>query len=209
MIKTHKDLAAPAFDIVLASSSAARKSMLERAGVSFRVMPADIDERSIADLLISEDKRAEHITEQLAIAKAQYISERQVDALVIGSDQTLEFEGEILSKSETIEDAKRALYALSGKTHRLHSSVCVMRGRDILFMHTDSADLTMHRLDQDFIDAYALRDPDALTACVGGYKIEGAGAWLFDEIKGDHYTIMGMPLLPLLAFLRIHCKIMP
>jgi len=194
--------------IILASGSAARKSMLRDAGLEFDVIPADIDEYSLIKSLENNSDVAE-ITERLAQEKTQHIAASYPDALVIGSDQTLELEGCILSKSATIEESKEFLCKLAGKTHRLYSSVSVVKGDNTLFTHTDHADLTMHNFDEAFLDVYAAKDPDALTSCVGGYKIEGAGAWLFESIKGDNFTIMGMPLLPLLAFLRTECKILP
>jgi septum formation protein len=195
--------------IILASGSAARKSMLLNAGLKFDVLPADIDEYTEIETLTSEKNKTAYITQWLANEKARHIACKYPDALVIGSDQTLEFEGKILSKSSTIEDGKETLRRLAGKTHRLFSSVSVAQGDNTVFVNTDYADLTMHDFDDDFLEAYAARDPDALTSCVGGYKIEGAGAWLSKNIKGDNFTIMGMPLLPLLAFLRTNCKILP
>lgn len=192
--------------IILASGSFARKSMLQSAGLDFKVIPADIDESA----LMKPGADTSQITERLAVAKAQYVAADYPEALVIGSDQTLEFEGRVLSKSPTVENGKEVLRMLGGKTHRLYSSVCVVAGGDdVLFKHTDYADLTMHDFDEEFLETYAARDADALVSCVGGYKIEGAGAWLFSDVKGDYYTIMGMPLLPLLAFLRVGCKILP
>ena len=195
--------------IILASGSAARKSMLRNAGISFEIVPANIDERVLMDSLEQENHSIAYITEQLAVAKAEHIAAQNPGSIVIGSDQTLEFEGRILSKSATIDEGKAVLRELAGKTHRLYSSVCVVREGTEIFRHTDYADLTMHDFDDAFLEAYAAKDPDALTSCVGGYKIEGAGAWLFERIDGDYYTIMGMPLLPLLAFLRTECKILP
>ena len=161
------------------------------------------------DSLDPQKHRIAHITEQLALAKAQHIASEYPKALVIGSDQTLEFEGHILSKSSTVEEGKETLRMLAGKTHRLYSSVSVIQGDNTVFVNTDYADLTMHNFDEEFLSAYAAKDPDALILCVGGYKIEGTGAWLFERIKGNHYTIMGMPLLPLLIFLRTNFKILP
>lgn len=196
-------------EIILASGSAARKAMLQNAGVDFKVIPADIDELALIEKIKQEYSDIPSITEQLAMKKAEQISAQYPDAMVIGADQTLELEGQILSKSPTIEDSKNTLRKLAGKTHRLHSSVSVFQNKNLDFVNSDYADLTMHAFDEEFIEAYAARDPDALTSCVGGYKIEGAGAWLFKNIKGDNFTIMGMPLLPLLAFLRSECKILP
>ncbi|MCK5374411.1 MAG: Maf-like protein [Alphaproteobacteria bacterium] len=187
----------------------ARKTMLENAGLSFRVVPADIDERNFVESLEPKQRGIEYITKQLAQAKAQHVAALYPDALVIGSDQTLEFDRDILSKSLTLEEGKKVLRGLAGKTHRLYSCVCAVQGKNTVFMHIDHADLTMHNFDEDFLEAYAAKDTDALTSCVGGYKIEGAGAWLFECINGDYYTIMGMPLLPLLTFLRTKYKVLP
>ena len=195
--------------IILASGSPARKVMLQASGLSFEVVPADIDERSLMKSLEQKKRETVYITQQIAEAKAQHIAAQNPDALVIGSDQTLEFEGQILSKSPTINEGKKALRALAGKTHRLYSSVCVVQGKKVVFAHTDCADMTMHDFDGEFLDVYAAKNADALVSCVGGYKIEEAGAWLFERIDGDYYTITGMPLLPLLMFLRTECKILP
>ena len=195
--------------IILASGSKARNDMLQAVGMDFTSVAADIDEQEIIDRLVSEARDIPLITEQLAQAKAQNVSAKNPGALVIGSDQTLEFNGEIMSKAKTPEEGKEKLKSLRGMTHRLYSSVCVVDSGNTVFFHTESARLTMHNFDDDYLDAYIKKDSDALTSCVGGYKIEGAGAWLFDRVGGDHHTIMGMPLLPLLAFLRKTYKILP
>ncbi len=195
--------------LILASGSAARRSMLLNVGLEFTVVSANIDERTLMKTLTEEKRSVAYITEQLAKAKALSVSSKNSGALVIGSDQTLEFEGQILLKSPTIADGKDTLCKLSGKTHRLYSSVSVAQDNNILFTHNDYADLTMHDFDEEFLNTYAIKDPDALTSCVGGYKIEGAGAWLFKHVKGDYFTIMGMPLLPLLEFFRAQCRILP
>lgn len=193
-------------EIILASGSAARKMMLDNAGVSYMAIPADIDEQAIIDA--GEGTIAE-ITQTLAQNKALHIAQENPDAIVIGSDQTLEFEGQILSKAKNVQDARGKLRSLRGNTHYLHSAVSVVRGDHTLFTHIESAELTMHDFDDAFLDTYMQRDPDALLSCVGGYKIEGAGAWLFSSIKGDNFTIMGMPLLPLLCFLREEFGVTP
>ncbi len=194
--------------LILASGSAARSSMLLNAGVSFDKIPADIDEHAILQRLIA-DKDIAFITEELAREKALHISRQNPEALVIGSDQTLSFEGEILSKAKDADDARAKLIRLRGQTHTLVSSVCMTKGDDVLFAHTAQASLTMHNFSDVFLDAYMKRDPDALTSCVGAYKIEGAGAWLFSSIEGDVFTIMGMPLLPLLDFLHKEYGVTP
>ncbi|MGH1404197.1 MAG: Maf family protein [Alphaproteobacteria bacterium] len=194
--------------VILASASAARKEMLSAAGLVFEAEPAKVDEAAI----IKKCERTHDIkrlTSKLAQAKALSVSQKHPDALVIGSDQTLEFEGKLLTKAKDLADAEEKLKSLRGKTHILRSAVCVAHSETILFSISDSAHLTMHNFDDDFLVDYMQRDPDALTSCVGGYKIEGAGAWLFSDIKGDNFTIMGMPLLPLLGFLRSEYGIKP
>ena len=183
-------------EIILASKSAARRSMLTNVGMDYRSIQADIDESGVIESNI------EVLTEKLAIMKALHISNKYPDALVIGSDQTLEFDAELFCKAKDRGEARQKLKQLRGNTHILRSSICIARGDEIIFTHTSKASLTMHDFDDEFLENYMDSDPDALTSCVGGYKIEGAGAWLFSEITGDVFTIMGMPLLPLLAFLR-------
>ncbi len=193
--------------LILASGSSARAQMLSNVGLTFETIPADIDEGAVINNYAHEDIPT--ITERLASAKAVYVSSIRKDTLVIGSDQTLEFEGELISKSTTDDDAFDKLTAMSGKAHKLHSGVSVALNNSVIFSSIDHAKLTMHDLDEDAIRTYMRADPDALQSCVGGYKIEGAGAWLFDKIQGDNFTIMGMPLLPLLTFLRTHYKFLP
>ena len=186
-------------DIILASKSAARKAMLTDVGLTYKSIAADIDETAI---IKSSNLDIKAITEKLAVMKALHISDKYPDALIIGSDQTLEFNGELICKSKNAFEAEQKLKQMRGKTHTLRSSVCVVLGGESVFTHTSDAKLTMHDFDDEFLTNYIDSDPDALTSCVGGYKIEGAGAWLFSEITGDAFTIMGMPLLPLLAFMR-------
>ncbi len=187
-------------NIILASGSAGRKSMLTAVGIEYTAIPANIDERALikthnAQPIIS-------VTEELAQAKAQHIAQSYPDHIVIGSDQTLEFEGRILNKSDSITEATEKLKQLRGKTHELHSAICVVHNKKSVFIHTQSAELKMRDFNDDFLKAYIAADEDALLSCVGGYKIEGQGAHLFSSITGDNFTIMGMPLLPLLGFLQ-------
>ncbi len=185
--------------IILASKSAARISMLENVGLKFRSIPAGIDEEAI---IKNSDLDIKSITEKLAAMKAIYISKKNPDKMIIGSDQTLEFKGKLISKSKTLEEAKDKLKQLRGRAHNLHSAVCVVLNGNIIFSDIDTATLNMHNFDDSFLNEYMDKNHDALINCVGGYKIEGTGAWLFSSVKGDFFTIMGMPLLPLLGFLR-------
>lgn len=185
-------------DLILASGSAARKAMLASVGITFTAKPADLNETEILNALLDENESPSVIALELAAAKALHIAAQNPEALVIGSDQILECEGKLLSKATNLDDARDKLKSLRGKTHRLISAVCIARGEHILWSLVDTASLHMRDFDDDFLEAYIKSDPDALLNCVGGYKIEGAGAWLFTHVQGDHYTIMGMPLLPLL-----------
>ena len=187
-------------NIILASGSQARQDMLKEFNLRFEVIPADIDEDAIIQELQFQD--IDKITEALAKEKAAQISIQHPDALVIGSDQTLEFNGQLLSKAKTVEEAEEKLKMLRGKSHILRSAVCVVQNNEVLYLHSDRADLTMDDFDDETLKDYMQKDPDALTSCVGAYKIEGEGANLFAATSGDKYTIMGMPLIPLLNFLR-------
>ncbi|MCF8495125.1 MAG: Maf family protein [Alphaproteobacteria bacterium] len=185
--------------LILASRSPARRTMLENAGLTFSVSPASLDEAAF--MRDHPEKDPEKITGALAAAKSLHVSAENLGSFVIGADQVLEFEGEILMKSETAAEAKRILRRLSGKTHRLVSSACVALNEEILWAHTDEACLTMRDVDEDFIGRYARRAGAALTECVGGYELGRPGSWLFSKVEGDFFTILGLPLLPLLTYL--------
>ena len=193
--------------IILASGSQARQEMLDAVGLDFTTIPADIDEEDIIERLEGRDTPL--ITEQLAQAKAKHVSDANPNTLVIGSDQTMEFNDQLITKAKSIDEAREKLKAMRGKSHRLYSSVCVVDNGNTVFFHTDSARLTMNNFDDEYLEAYIKKDEAALTQCVGSYRIEGPGLWLFDRIGGNHHTIMGMPLLPLLSFLRKTYKILP
>lgn len=184
------------YEVILASGSKARQTMLSQAGLKFLAIPSTINEDSYSA------SKAGDLALMLAQEKAYDVSRKNQDALVIGSDQTLEFEDQIFSKAKTLEEAVRRLGTMRGKTHTLHSAVSVVLNGEILWSCQDKAYLTMHNLDTAFLESYIAKEKDALLNCAGGYKIEGAGAWLFSNIDGNFFTIMGMPLLPLLSYLR-------
>lgn len=190
--------------IVLASASRARLAMLERAGVSCIAMPAAVDETEISRGLAAEGAGPAEIAEALAEIKAQRISPKADGAMVIGADQVLDCEDTLFGKAADRAAARAHLQALSGKTHRLTSAVVCVRDGTRLWHQTDSARLSMRTLSPAFIDDYLDRMGDRVLHSVGGYEIEGLGAQLFTRIQGDVFTIMGMPLLPLLGFLRVH-----
>ena len=188
-------------DLILASGSAGRQSMLRAVGLDFRAIPADIDETGLIEKLNSKGKNVEEIALRLASEKALTI-ESSKEAFVIGSDQLLIFENKIFEKSKDSNDTKTKLKQMVGKTHTLISAVCVVQGGEMLWSHCETATLIMRNLDGDFIEDYCAAADDSLLNCVGGYALEQHGAWLFDKVEGDIFTIMGMPLLPLLGFLK-------
>lgn len=186
--------------IVLASSSPFRKAMLLAAGVAVEAIPSQIDERAV-EAAMGGDAAPDDLALVLAEAKAVEVSER-VDRLVIGADQTLSLEEQVLHKPKTMEDARRRLLFLSGRTHRLNSAVVVARGGEVLWRHVSVASLTMRDLTPEFVGRHLSDVGDVALSSVGAYQIEGRGIQLFDRIEGDHFTIVGLPLLPLLGELR-------
>ena len=188
--------------LVLASGSSARRLLLENAGLDFEVVPAELDERAAEQPLLDAGAAAEDIALALAMAKATMVSEAHPGDLVIGADQMLELNGGRLTKPADMEAARRQLLKLSGKTHSLHSAVVCARNGGIVWQHSEPAYLTMRQLTPQFIGRYlAAVGPPALSS-VGAYQLEGRGVQLFERIDGDFFAILGLPLLPLLAFLR-------
>ena len=185
--------------IILASGSRARADMLENVGIDFQKIPADIDEDSI--IKASQD-RPEELALKLAQEKALRVSAQNPDAYVIGSDQILEQGGQLFQKAKTIEEAREKLKTLRGKTHQLISSVAIAKDSKIIWHDTDTASLTMHDFDDEMLEEYLKIAEDDILSCVGAYAFETHGAWLFKEIDANYFTILGMPLLPLLEFLR-------
>ncbi len=185
--------------LILASGSKARAGMLRGAGLVFDVIPADIDESIIQN---DPAKSPQQKAFELARAKALAVSAQNADALVIGGDQVLEMEGEIFSKAGDKNEALEKLRRLSGKTHRLISAVALAKGSEIIWSHSDEVKLHMRGLDENFLQDYAAKAGEALTRAVGGYELESHGSWLFERIEGDYFTVLGMPLLPLLGRLK-------
>jgi len=188
--------------IVLASASAARKAMLTAAGVAFSVDPASVDEAAIKASLSARGASDVAMAEALALSKADAIAQRHPDALVIGSDQILSCEGRCFDKPADRAAAKEQLMALCGRPHELIAAAAVVSAGEIPWQHMDRAELVMRPFSESFIDEYLDRIGDAAFQSVGAYQIEGLGVQLFESIRGDVFTIMGMPLLPLLGFLR-------
>lgn len=188
--------------IILASGSSFRKALLANAGVPFTAIPADVDERAIEAPLENSGTTPEEVALILAEAKALNVSESHPGALVIGCDQTLSLEGRIFHKPRDKEDARRHLLDLSGKTHQLNSAVVLVRDGEVLWSDVPIALLTMRKLDPGFIGRHLAAVGDKALESVGAYQIEGQGIQLFEKIDGDYFTIVGLPLLPLLKELR-------
>jgi|SRR6187399_2506809 len=186
--------------LVLASQSRARQMLLANAGISFDAVPADIDERGLQKNsgLVAPGE----IAGLLAREKASFVSRQNPGRYVIGADQTLALGSQLFSKPAGRAQAAEQLRQLAGHAHELHSAVAVARDGKILFSDVAVAGMTMRRLNESEIEAYLDQAGQAVTTSVGAYQLEGLGVHLFERIEGDHFTILGLPLLPLLAFLR-------
>lgn len=186
--------------IVLASGSAIRRKLLANAGLKVRSVEHDVDERALVASSSSSDPKA--LARLLAEAKAVSASRRHAEALVIGADQTLDLDGALLTKPANRKAAKAQLASLSGRSHALHSAFAIARGGRRLVRQTRTARLTMRRLDEAEIDRYLDEAGAAAMSSVGAYQLEHLGIRLFERIDGDYFTILGLPMLPLLASLR-------
>ncbi len=186
--------------LILASQSRARQALLANAGIGFEAVTAEIDERAVQQA--SGLSAPGEIASLLAREKALSVSARQPGKFVIGADQTLALGERLFSKPAGRAQAAGQLRALAGQRHELHSAVAVARDGKILFEAVAIAGMTMRRLGEAEIDAYLDAAGGAVTSSVGAYQLEGLGVHLFERIDGDHFTILGLPLLPLLAFLR-------
>lgn len=189
-------------DLILASASPFRRQLLENAGIAFRAFAADIDERMVEAPLVETGASPEDIALVLAEAKAQDVSGKHPGALVIGSDQTLSLGDEVLHKVSSMEEARKRLLQLSGRTHHLNSAVVLVRDGETVWRHVSVASLTMRDLDPGYVGRHLSLAGEGVLSSVGAYQIEGVGIQLFEAIEGDTFTIMGLPLLPLLHQLR-------
>lgn len=188
--------------LVLASSSPFRRQLLENAGLEIRTVAPEVDERSLEAPLEGSGVSPEDVALILGEAKAVDVSERYPENWVIAGDQTLSLGDCIFHKPIDMEAARRHLLSLSGKTHQLNSSVVLARGGEVIWRHVAVAHLTMRPLDPAFIGRHLSRVGTKALKSVGAYQIEGEGIQLFEKIEGDYFTIVGLPLLPLLAKLR-------
>lgn len=188
--------------LILASGSPFRKAMLVNAGLDIETITADVDERAIEAPLQDSGVSPEDVALILAEAKAVDVSERNRGALVLGCDQTLSLGDTVFHKPADMEGARRHLLALSGKTHQLNSAAVLVRDGEVLWRHVGIANLTMRNLAPAFIGRHLARVGKKALASVGAYQIEGEGIQLFEKIEGDYFTIVGLPLLAVLAELR-------
>lgn len=188
--------------LVLASASAARATMLRAAGLDFRVIPARVDEDEIKLALKAEGAGIRDAAQALAELKAHRISQAEPQDFIIAADSMLACDGRWYDKPQDAGEARDHLLSLRGKTHELVSAVVLARGGSVIWRHVDAAKLTMRTFSDGFLDAYLAQAGDAVLHSVGCYQLEGLGAQLFSRIQGDHFTILGLPLLPLLDILR-------
>lgn len=186
--------------LILASGSAARRTMLEAAGVPFSVHPANVDEDAIK--AVHDPGDAPGLAVELARAKALAVSRHDPDAWVLGADQTLAFAGGLVSKPASMEAARAQLSALRGRSHQLHSGAALARNGQVVWSGVDSVQMRVRDFSDRFLDAYLAAEGEALLGCVGAYRLEGLGSQLFEAVEGDYFTVLGLPLWPVLAELR-------
>lgn len=184
--------------LILASKSTARREVLANAGVAFDIQVAGIDE----DALKVAGVDARELAIELAKAKALAVSQQHPDAVVLGADQTLAFDGGLISKATTLDAARARLVDMRGKPHQLHSGVALAKGGKILWADADTAHMRVRDFSNDFLDTYIATEGDELLHCVGSYRLEGMGSQLFDKVDGDYFTVLGMPLWLVLEQLR-------
>jgi septum formation protein len=191
--------------LILASGSQTRARLLEAAGLAFIIEPPGLDEGAMRQAVSGERSLdPSDVAEVLARAKAEAVSDLAHGAFVIGSDQVLALGNRIYSKPDSMETARSHLLDLSGKAHTLHTSVALASEGESIFTHTEIATLVMRKLTPEFIGRYLAAVGEEALASVGAYQIEGFGVQLFEKMDGDYFSILGLPLLPLLAALRQH-----
>jgi len=189
-------------EIILASASPFRRKMLEDAGIQITVERPSVDERAVEEAVAGSGLRPDDLAQVLAEAKAVDVSQNHPGAFVIGCDQTLSLGEELMHKPADMEEARRRLLKLSGRTHQLNSAVVIAQDGEAIWRHVSVASLTMRHLDPGFVGRHLSAVGEAALSSVGAYQVEGRGIQLFEKIDGDHFTVVGLPLLPLLRKLR-------
>ena len=190
--------------VILASGSHTRHEMLKAAGLAFTVVPADIDEEAIRKALALENEAIDpaDVAELLARAKGETVSNANPGSLIIAADQTLSLNGQLFSKPADLDQARETLLRLRGEQHFLHTAVAIAEHGDVTWTHVESARLKLRNFSMAYLNDYLLRAGEGICQSVGAYQIEKLGLQLFEEINGDYFTILGLPMLPLLAELR-------
>ena len=186
--------------LILASKSAARRAMLEGAGVPFAVQVADVDEAAVKAMHDPAD--AAGLAVELARVKALAVSRHDAEAWVLGADQTLSFQGGLVSKAASLDEARVRLRAMRGTIHQLHSGAALARNGQVVWSGVDTATLRVRDFSDAFLEAYLKTEGEGLLACVGSYRLEGMGSQLFEAVEGDYFTVLGLPLWPVLTELR-------
>ena len=189
--------------IILASKSGVRKQILNQHGIECEVIPSNVDEDQVKESLIKEKATPKEISQNLAELKANKVSEKKPDKLVLGADSVIDLEGELISKPTTRQEAFNILSKLNGKEHQLISSVCISKNASMIWNFTDSSNLTMKELNSDQIKSYLNNIKDKELYAYGVYQIEANGRSLFKKIEGDENTIMGLPVKQIKEYLGI------
>lgn len=192
-------------EIVLASASPTRQRLLTAAGIPFKAIAACVDEAVIRETLTADGAEVDpaDLAEVLARAKAEDVSARHPGSLVIGADQVLSCGGELFTKPGTMDRARDTLLALRGRAHQLHTAVVIAEDGETEWVHVETADLWMRNFSPAFVGRYLAETDDDILGSVGAYQIEGRGIQLFEQIEGDYFAILGLPMLPLLRELRV------
>lgn len=191
--------------LILASASQIRREILRRAGLDFETIAANIAEKQIiASLMSDNDVDGADIAQILAESKAQHISEDYSGRVVIGCDQTLVFEGQVLSKSESIGEARQRLIAMRGMSHQLHAALAIVVDTETIWRHVDTVTVTFRSYTPEFVGQYLAACGQTVLETVGGYQLEGLGSQLLARVEGDYFSVLGLPLLPLMDALRLH-----
>jgi septum formation protein len=188
--------------LILASASASRANLLTRAGLRFRIVPPDFDETELKHEFAAKDHDTAAIAHGLAVEKACSVARVHPEAIVLGADQILGFDGKIVSKCASQDEAVSLLRRLRGRTHELVTAAVLAKGGTELWSHVSTSRMTMRMFSDGFLQDYVARAGAALIQSVGCYELEGLGAQLFDRVEGDFFSVLGLPLIPVLAALR-------
>lgn len=188
--------------LILASGSVVRQTLLKNAGLIFDAKPAKVDEREVEQNLPEGQRDPISIARRLAVAKAQDVSANHPNVYVIGCDQTMSLGERVFHKASSLEEARSTLETLRGKTHALNSAVCLVKNGEVLWETVVSAKLHVRQFSEEWLNQYLIRNGASILSSVGCYQLEGEGVQLFERIDGDYFTILGLPLLPLLEALR-------